>query len=47
MHKVKYIIGQVIRYKGRMLKVTGMRFTAGGIMYKLEKTVEWISEKEI
>ena len=47
MRKVKYIIGQLISYKGKMHKITGMRFTTGGVMYKLDEIKEWIEEKEV
>ena len=47
MYKTKYIFGKTINYKGKMHKVIGIRFTAGGVMYKLSGIREWISEKEV
>lgn len=47
MYKMKYIFGQTIKYRGKSRKVTGIRFTAGGVMYKLNGIREWINEKEI
>lgn len=47
MYKTKYIFGKMINYKGEMRKVVGIRFTAGGVMYKLTGIYEWISEKEV
>ena len=47
MYKMKYIFGQTIKYKGNMHKVTGIRFTPNGVMYKLTGVYEWVSEKEV
>lgn len=47
MYKMKYIFGQTIKYKGNMHKIMGIRFTCGGIMYKLSGIREWIKESEI
>lgn len=47
MLQTKYIFGKVIKYKGEMRKVMGIRFTSGGVMYKLRGLKEWISEKEV
>lgn len=47
MFKMKYIFGQTIKYKGSMHKVMGIRFTAGGVMYKLSGIRDWIKEEEI
>lgn len=43
----KYIFGQTIKYKGENHKVNGIRFTAGGVMYKLSGISEWIKEEKI
>lgn len=47
MYKMKYIFGQMIKYKGERRKIIGIRFTAGGVMYKLSGIREWIKEQEI
>lgn len=47
MYKMKYIFGQTVKYKGDRRKVTGIRFTAGGVMYRLSGIKEWIDEKEV
>lgn len=47
MYKMKYIFGQTIKYNGNMHKILGIRFTAGGIMYKLSGIREWIKEEKI
>ena len=45
--KLKYIFGQTVKYKGELRKVSGIRFEAGGVMYKLTGLREWIREKDI
>lgn len=47
MYKMKYIFGQTIKYKGETHKVTGIRFTCSGVLYKLTGIREWIRESEI
>lgn len=47
MYKMKYIWGQTIQYKGEKRKVKGIRFTAGGVMYKLNGIQKWIKEEDI
>lgn len=47
MYKMKYIFGKMVSYKGQKRKVIGIRFTSGGVMYKLRGLKDWISEKEI
>lgn len=47
MYKMKYIFGQSIKYKGETHKIEGIRFTAGGVMYKLSGIKQWIDEKEV
>ena len=47
MYKCKYIFGQTVKYKGENHKVNGIRFTCGGVMYKLSGIREWIKEEEI
>ena len=44
---MKYIFGKMVSYKGQKRKVIGIRFTSGGVMYKLSGLKDWISEKEI
>lgn len=44
---MKYIFGQTIKYKGSMHKVMSIRFTCGGVMYKLSGIREWIKEEEV
>jgi len=47
MYKKKYIFGKLIKYKGEIYKVIGIKFTVGGVLYKLDGIREWISEKEV
>ena len=47
MYKRKYIFGQTIKYQGENHKVIGIRFTSGGVMYKLSGIREWKKEEEI
>lgn len=47
MYKMKYIFGKAVKYKGKMCKVMGIRFTSDGVMYKLSGIKEWIKESEI
>lgn len=47
MYKMKYIFGQTTKYKGTRHKVMGIRFTCGGVMYKLSGIREWVKEREI
>lgn len=47
MIKLKYILGNYVEYKGMKRRVLGIRFTAGGVMYKLSGIYEWVSEGEI
>lgn len=47
MYKMKYIWGQTIKYNGEKRKVNGIRFTSGGVMYKLSGINQWISENEV
>ena len=47
MYLTKYIFGTTINFRGAMRKVTGIRFTSSGVMYKLTGIREWISEKEV
>ena len=47
MFKIKYIFGQTIKYNGSMHKVMGIRFTTGGVMYKLSGIRDWIKEEEV
>ncbi len=47
MYKMKYIFGQTVKYQGKICKIKGIRFTAGGTLYKLSGTYKWIKEEEI
>ena len=47
MYKCKYIFGQTVKYKEENHKINGIRFTSGGVMYKLSGIREWIKEEEI
>ena len=47
MYRKIYFLGQTVRYKGTTHKITAVRFTAGGIMYKLDNIKEWIRGSEI
>lgn len=47
MYKMKYIFGNTVKYQGNMRKVIGIRFTTGGVMYKLYGIREWIKEEDI
>lgn len=47
MYKMKYIFGKTVKYKGENHKIMGIRFTCGGVMYKLSKIKEWIKEETI
>jgi len=47
MYKMKYIFGQTVKYNGKICKITGIRFTVGGVMYKLSGIHEWIKEGDI
>lgn len=47
MYKMKYIFGQMVKYNGELHKVIGIRFTTGGVMYKLSNILEWIKEGDI
>lgn len=46
-YKKYFKIGQSVKYKGKFRKIIGIRYTAGGIFYKLSSISEWISEKEL
>lgn len=46
-HKKYFKIGQSVKYKGKFHKIIGIRYTAGGILYKLSDLSDWISEKEL
>lgn len=46
-YKKYFKIGQSVKYKGKFRKIIGVRYTAGGIFYKLNNISDWISEKEI
>jgi len=47
MYKCKYIFGKMVRYNGEMRKVTGIRFTCRGVLYKLSGINDWIKEEDI
>jgi len=47
MYKKKYLFGKLIKYKGEIHRVIGIKFTIGGILYKFDRKREWISEKEV
>ena len=43
----KTLCAPKLNNKGQKRKVIGIRFTSGGVMYKLSGLKDWISEKEI
>lgn len=47
MYRLKYIIGQIVWHKGTKHKIEAVRFTAGGILYKLSGIKDWLKESEI
>ncbi len=47
MYKMKYIFGQTIKYNGQRHKIQTIRFTSGGVLYKLSGIKEWICENDI
>ena len=47
MYKTRYIFGQMVRYNNELRKVIGIRFTTGGVLYKLSGVYEWVNEGEI
>ena len=47
MYKFKFIFGQMVEYNGKRHKVQGIRFTAGGVLYKLTFINNWIPENDI
>ena len=47
MYRMKYIFGQTVKYNGKICKITGIRFTTGGVMYKLSGMYGWINERDI
>lgn len=47
MYKLKYIFGKTVNYNGKICKIIGIRFTAGGVMYKLSGVYQWVKESEI
>lgn len=47
MYKLKYIIGQIVWHKSTRHKIEGIRFTSGGVLYKLSDIKGWFRESEI
>lgn len=47
MYKCRFIFGQTVRYEGKKHKVQGIRFTSGGVLYKLTFINRWIKESDI
>lgn len=47
MIKLKYILGNYVKYNGEKRRILGIRFTAGGVMYKLSGIIKWINESEV
>ena len=47
MYRVKFIIGQMVWYKSTRHKIEGIRFTAGGVLYKLSGIKDWLKESKI
>ena len=47
MYKLKYIFGQTVVHNKEKHKITGIKFTTNGVMYKLNNIKEWIKESDV
>ena len=45
--RIKFKLGDFVKYKGKVVRIIRLRFTCGGVVYKIAGNRNWIRESEL